>query len=268
MKTALILIIENSKTNLGAGIHWNSEEFQSTNEPLEEEVVGCIESWNRFDATIPIFVICPSNRPPESSTITHIESLGATYIHEELPESITLTCGYLNVPLAMSWFEQKYDYDVLIHTDLDMKLIRKPREGLFVLPDDVDARVGILTPEEMKDIHIGEYDIHHETCFMVAKRGFYEAWWDTTKHLCSQYDPEWERYAELEEFAVDIMGVNTYNIESEIYYQVGERYPVSDIPDNMLGNVCFSHRHPYESEKSLAQYIVRSWKYETKKNTT
>ena len=268
MNTALVLVIENSKTNLGAGIHWNSDEFQATNEPLEEEVMGCIESWGKFHPTIPIYVICPSNRPPEVNTIKKIEESGATYIHRELPESLTLSCGYLNVPLALSWFEQEYDYDIIVHTDLDMKLIKKPREHLFELLHEEDARVGILTPEEMKDVHIGKYEVHHESCFIVARNGFYSDWWEETKRLCNQYDPEWERYSEMEEFAIDVMWKCSHEIVSEEYYQIGYRYPVDDVPDGMLCNVCFSHRHPYESERSLADYIVRVWKYDTKKNTT
>ena len=268
MKTALVLVIENSKTNLGAGISWKSDEFQMSNEPLEEEVMGCIESWKHFQPTIPIYVVCPSNRPPEQTTIDKIEDVGATYIHPELSESFTFTCGYLNVPLALSWFEQNYDYDILIHTDLDMKLIREPREHLFELLHDQDARVGILTPEEMKDVHIGEYEVHHETCFIVGRNGFYTDWWDETKKLCGEYDPKWERYAELEEFAVDVLWKKSHEIVSEIYYQIGERYPVSDIPDEMLDNICFFHSHVYESAEPLAKYKVRLWKYETKKNTT
>ncbi len=266
MKKCLVLVVENSNTNIGAGSYWKNDEYKSDNEPLEEESIKCITSWYSNGPDIPIYIICPSNKQPREQTIETYNDLGCIYIHKYLPETDDFTCGYWNVPIALSWFEKEYDYDVIIHIDLDMYMFREPRPDIFDLDDGVDARIGILSQNEMKDIHIGDYEQHHETNFMVARNGFYTDWWEKVKELSDQYDHTWERYADIEEFAVDVMSLETHNIEPERDYQIGPRYPLDDIPDHMLDNVIFIHRHLYESEGELPKYGIRLWRYnKTKK---
>jgi hypothetical protein len=262
MRKALVLVLENSETNLGAGTAYRNEEFKAKHEPLEEEVIRCLDGWNKCmeysEEDIDIFVVCPSKRLPRNKTVKAIKERGARYIETFLPETENFTCGYWNVPLAMSWFEKKFDYDIIIHIDLDMTMFRIPRPDMFRLDEGLDARVGILTDNEMKDVHIGQFIQHHETNFMVARRGFYTDWWEKTKELSTQYDPEWECYAELEEFAIDLMWDSTHAIEPEKNYQIGLRYPVSDINDNDLWNVTFIHAHPYEDTTEMwKEWLIR-----------
>lgn len=264
MRKALVLVVENSETNIGAGNAYRNEEFKAEHEPLEEEVIRCLDGWNKCMKHLPeedieIFVVCPSRKRPKESTIDAIEQRGACYVATFLPETDHFTCGYWNVPLAMSWFENLFDdYDLYIHIDLDMTMFRIPRPDMFSLDEGLDARVGILTDNEMKDYHIGTFIQHHETNFMVARKGFYTDWWNKVKELSEQYDPEWEHYAELEEFAIDIMWDSTHAIEPECNYQIGLRYPVSDIHDNDLWNVTFIHAHPYEDTTEMwKEWLVR-----------
>lgn len=247
MRKALVLVIENSETNLGAGSAYRNAEDKASSEPLEEEAIRCIKGWQKcVKEDIDIFVVCPSKRLPRNKTVKAIKKLGVRYIETFLPETEDFTCGYWNVPLVMSWFERKFDYDIIIHIDLDMCMFRHPRPDMFRLDEGIDARVGILSDNEMKDVHIGEFQTHHETCFMVARHGFYTDWWELVKELSTDYDPEWDRYAELEEFAIDVMWRDTHAIEPEKCFQIGTRYPVADIPDYMLYNVIFIHAHLYE----------------------
>lgn len=268
MKKCLVLIIENSETNLGAGEAYANAEEKAKSEPLEEEVIRCLDGWNKcIQEEIDVYVVCPSKRVPTDDTISAIESRGARYIETLLPETEDFTCGYWNVPVAMAWFERRFAYDLYIHIDLDMTMWRHPRPDMFKLDEGLDARVGILSDEEMKDVHIGKYIQHHETNFMVARRGFYTDWWEKVQELSKQYDPEWERYAELEEFAIDLMWDNTHAIEPETHYQIGLRYPVSDIPDRWLWNVTFIHAHPYEDTTEMwKEWLRRYVQHETFKN--
>jgi hypothetical protein len=247
VKKALVLIVEHSDTNLGAGKAYSNAEEKAKSEPLEEEVIRCIKSFQKcVKEEIDIFVICPSKRLPRNKTVKAIKELGVRYMEPFLPETEDFTCGYWNVPVAMSWFEKKFDYDIIIHIDLDMTMFRHPRPDFFSLDEGLDARIGILSDEEMKDVHIGQFIQHHETNLMVARSGFYTDWWEKVKELSEQYDTNWECYAELEEFAIDLMWDSTHAIEPEKHYQIGLRYPVTDIPDRMLYNVYFIHAHPYE----------------------
>jgi hypothetical protein len=266
---AIVLVVENSDTNLGAGTAYQNAEYKATSEPLEEEVIKCIEGLKKcLTEPIDIVVICPSKRLPKKKTVKAIKELGAHYLEPFLPDTEYFTCGYWNVPIAMAWFEKHYDYETIIHIDLDMTMFRMQDNRLFDLDEGLDAKVGILSREEMKDVHIGDYEQHHETNFMVAKCGFYTDWWNKVKELSEQYDPKWERYAELEEFAIDIMWLETHAIEPVEHYQIGLRYPVSDIPDHMLYNVSFVHAHPYEdTTKMWKEYTRRRVEYDSKKNS-
>ena len=268
MNKALVLVLENSETNLGAGEAYCNAEEKSKSEPLEEEVISCIKGFQKcVDEPIDIYVICPSKRLPKNETVNAIRELGVEYIETFLPETEDFTCRYWNVPVAMSWFEKTFDYDIIIHIDLDMTMFRIPRPDFFSLDEGLDARVGILSDDEMKDVHIGQFIQHHETNLMVARRGFYTDWWEKVKELSEQYDSEWDRYAELEEFAVDLMWNNTHAIEPEEHYQIGLRYPVADIPDQMLYNVVFIHAHPYEyNTKMWMDWTRRHVEDELKKN--
>jgi hypothetical protein len=267
MSVALLLVIENSKTNLGAGEHWRNEEYtRPGGEPLEEEAIRCVKSWRKYySKDVNIYCICPSNRVPQRRTIDQLKEYDVTYIERYFSETENFTCGYWNVPLACAWLEGIVNEDILIHTDLDMKLIKPiPINELLNYGFFVIARVGALPDEDMKDIHIyPDLLYHHESNFIISKREdyFYNSWLEELNKLEKIYtDPTWERYAELEEFAVDNLHRKN-GIESIQYYQVGPRYRAKDIPDDKLDQIYFIHRHPYESNEEYGRYLKKYLKW-------
>jgi len=267
MNTSLILVIENSKTNLGAGKYWENKEYtRDGGEPLEEEAIECVKSWRQYyPKGIDIYCVCPSKRVPERKTIDQLKEYDVTYIEKYFPETEKFTCGYWNVPLVCAWIEPILYNNILIHTDLDMRLINLiPFVELLKYNSLTIARVGALPNEDRKDIHIFQglaYD--YESNFIISRGDdfFYHDWLKELKELEKIHsDPTWHRYAELEEFAID--SLSRYDcIEPMQYYQVGPRYRAKDIPDEKLDQIYFIHRHPYESNEEYGRYLKRYLKW-------
>lgn len=262
MTYALILVIENSKTNLGAGVHWKNEEYtRPGGEPLEEEAIECVKSWRKYYPNLNIYCICPSRRLPQNKTIDKLKEYNVTYIEKYFKETKNFTCGYWNVPLACDWLESQLNEDILIHTDLDMKLIKPIPDKLF---NSSLTIVGALPDEDRKDIHIyPDILYHHESNFIISKREdcFYNTWLKELRNLETVYtNKTWERYSELEEFAIDSL-YKSGIIKTIQYYQIGPRYKARDIPDDNLDQIYFIHRHPYESNEEYGRYLRRYFKW-------
>lgn len=270
MNAALLLVIENSETNLGAGKAWKNQEYTKPGgEPLEEEAIECVKSWRRYYTDMNIYCICPTKRTPERKTIDQLKEYNVVYIERYFPETEKFTCGYWNVPLACAWLESNLCETEFIHTDLDMKLIRAiPLDSWINSQYDIgsmiSARVGALPDEDRKDVHIyPDLLDHHESNLIISRADsyFYNDWLRELKKLEKIYtDPTWERYAELEEFAIDSMYKDNM-IEPIKYYQVGPRYRAKDIPDDKLDQIYFIHRHPYESNEEYGKYLQRYLKW-------
>ncbi len=263
MSHALILMIESSETNLGAGEHWRNEEYTKPGgEPLEEEAIKCVKAWRKNAGKfkdIPIYCMCPSKRVPKDKTIRKLKEHGVVYIQEHMPITERFSCGYFNVPLGCSWLETTLHEDILIHIDLDMQIIKDPSK-LIEIPIGIDAVIGALPNEDRKDVHIFKSDYHFESNFIVAWRNsdFYFKWYVEFLRLRRSFDKDWERYAEVEEFAIDSIYLSGIKkIKPVQYYQVGSRYRAKDIPEEKLDEVYFFHAHPYEPKDEYDKYMRR-----------
>ena len=254
-KTSLFLVLEGNN-NLGEGL--------GQSEPLEEEVISCIIAW-RANAGLwkdaDIYIICPTRRPPSRRTINELKKLKCIYIEKYFPETEDFTCGYWNVPIACEYLEQIAEYGILIHIDLDMRLIGNIREKFSTLDMNFNvANVGALY--NMKDFKITDCPYNFESNLIIVRKSmyFFREWWYTLQELSKWYKDKnlpAEQWAELEEFAIDKMFLNNFSINPIKHYQVGPRYKAKHIPDEKLDNIVFIHRHPYENNEEYGKYLLR-----------
>ena len=263
MNPALITVIENQDTNLGEG---SKSRIRPPN--MEDEALLCFKSWREYAGDfkdIPIYAICPSKRVPHKSTILKMVNLGVTYIGHYLPETDGFTCGYWNVPIACHFLEHELTEDFLIHTDLDMMVVKPLVEELFYCEKDVLAKIGTITKCRTIDPSL---EINFETCFINSWRdnSFYHIWEKELKIAQLEFanegifkDTETFRYSEIEEHVIDIMYKDDkYNIQPIHNYQIGSWYPAEDIPD--ISKVYFHHDHLYEPKRAKAlESYLRRW---------
>ena len=270
MDEALVLVIENSDTNIGVGETYDNDEPQRRGkEPLEEESLTCVESWRKnagIFKDIPIYVICPSEKVPKRETISELVSMGCIYIEKYFPETENFTCGYWNVPLACSWFQGHCPYEYIIHIDLDMRVLR-PFDNIketFLKNPFTPAIVGVIPENDKKAFQPFNINYNFETNFIFARRlsNFYSFWWYFTKEIEALVEngkmeiPE-RFHADIEEYAVDYMYWNNWQLSPLKYYQVGHRYREKDIPPQYLEKVYFHHNHPYEPTDEYEKYTKR-----------
>lgn len=270
---ALVLVIENSEGNLGVGETYFNEEQQRLlgSEPLEIEAVKCVSHFRKYAGKtlkdIPIYAICPTERPPSTQTINLLSQYDVVYIEKFFEETRRFACGYWNVPLACSWFESHCPFEYMIHIDLDMYCLRSFDELFkhFVDNKDLQASVGVMPPPERKAYNPFVHTFDFETNFIIAKTKsqFYSHWWRAIKEIEYRVDKgkihvPVNFYADIEEYAVDFMYAEQgWRIRPIIHYQVGERYEAKYIPDDGLKHVYFHHNHQYESDKEYSEYMRR-----------
>jgi len=270
-RICLFTVIENSKTNIGAGNAWREwDKTNPTSEPLEEEAIECFRSWRKnagWLKDIDIFCICPSNKIPSMSTINDIKALNVNYIEHYFQETEDFDCGYMNIPLVGEWFEANYcsedkKYDYIIHIDLDMSILKPIPEEYF----QHSMVIGALDDKKpfcyVNEVDNKDYNINVESCFIISDKfsGLYDYWNLCISSVLGYVDHIHEKYnAEIEEYGLDVlcndltyMGADLITITHQ--YQIGERYPIRDDID--INNVLFYHNHKYESSDVLVEYIV------------
>lgn len=270
MNTALVLVIENSEENIGVGeLYDNLEPQRRGKEPLEEEAILCVESWRKnagLFKDIPIFVICPSKKTPKKKTIKDLVKLNCTYLEKYFPETDDFECGYWNVPLACSWFEAYCPFQYMMHIDLDMKVL-KPLDNIgwaFFENPHTQAIVGVIPENDKKAFHPFNIEFNFETNMILARTSeqFYSFWWRFVKEIEDRIKSGKmeipERFlSDIEEYAVDMMYWNDWDIEPLKYYQVGTRYRTDDIPTQYLEKIYFHHNHIYEPTDEYEKYMRR-----------
>src|SRR5690554_1624770 len=141
-RCALITVIERNGKSL------NDDRGVVFKQPrlYEDEALLCFESWRKkggWHKDLPIYAFCPTSNTISADTKRELEKLNVVYVEEYRPETESFASGFWNVPLCCMLFEERLDLDVLIHTDLDMNLIRPLPEALvFSVLDKNDAICG------------------------------------------------------------------------------------------------------------------------------
>ncbi len=242
-KYGLILIAENDT---------NSGEFNNS-EPLEEELVLCVETWHKHFPMVDIYVVCPSNKTLPTSTIN---TLPIHYYNTDL-NTDKQPCGYYNIPIGLEWAEQHLPKNVeyFIHIDLDMTTLCD-----FELPHIMDDSIyiGRLNDTERKPFHLFKDMLYtFESNFIMTRRDniFFTEWNRITQNILNLIDSRHIYYTEIEEFAIDYIYKwynKKYNIIDMIDYQIGSRYPLKNI--NTPKNVKFHHNHLYESKMEYIKW--------------
>src|SRR5690606_7231985 len=131
---------------------------------------------------IPTFLICSSNNPPSDEFIDRLKSKYAlvNYIHCPHDIADTFPAGWFNTPLAGKWLEENIDFELAIHLDLDMILLKKFDSAYLNLGERI-ANCAVYHPD-FPDDHEFIEGVPKEfvTCFVVSSRkgGFYSKWWD------------------------------------------------------------------------------------------
>lgn len=282
MKPCLWLHVEGN-TNKGGGGRGAGQ----PNKNLEEEVIRCVKYWQMYNMEkYPIYALCMTNNPPSMETLTHLAYNGVKFIWDYDPNTDWFPAGWWNTPLAGLWMERNFNYNPLIHLDLDMVLL-KP----YKLPSDwknYDAVIPIYTEKDPDDRQIDpDFMKTFITCYIVSNKGFYRQWYykmldlakiwqykypdlmkyspDAAKHKVSK--EVWWDYCNLEEHAVDVLyHKDDMNIKGLDKAMIGESQGYGNARDatdkEIWNNIYFLHYHydpekPAGFEEKIKEYITR-----------
>ncbi|WP_408098569.1 hypothetical protein ACJVC5_06550 [Peredibacter sp. HCB2-198] len=261
MSYALITMIESNENciNSQRGITFSHKRL------YEDEAVLCFKSWRENGGwlkDIPIYTYCPSRNVVSETTKEEMKKYNVTYIENFLPETDGFFSGFWNVPLCGKIFEETLSEDVLIHIDLDMKLIKPlPQELVDSVLNNDYVICGQYDDESSKSQRkIGnDWKNPLDTGFLISNRKtkfykfFYEALSEITK---TKGDARWKEKCSdwplyfLEEYVIDkAYNEQNYPIRPIQKYQVGEGYAkISTYTDEELRNVYFWHEHILHGE--------------------
>ena len=256
MRYALITVIESNDNNLNKQ---RSEGNTHKKGLYEDEALVCFKSWRQkagWLKDIEIYAYCPTRNTISENTKRELELLGVNYIENFLEETDTYFSGFWNVPLCCKVLEETIDADILIHTDLDMNVI-KPLDkklvdsviGGSVVCGQYDA-LAARHQRSMGD----DWDLPLDTGLIISERkqGFFKFFYDVLSEATkTNGDKRWQDNSEgvpkhyLEEYVIDkAYNEKEFPIRPLKYYQIGEWYTsVDDLTDTELGQVCFWHEH-------------------------
>lgn len=263
---AIITVIESSQNNRG-DIN-NKYGLNNVSLNYEAEAILCFEAWRTRAgklADIPIYCICPTRNVPSRETIQAITDLGVTYIEHFMPETDTYISGYWNVPLACSYLEKILSHDFLIHIDLDMYLIKEPKESLFSCHHTKLAKLAINEhrPTNQPGISIKPiYNFEINTGFICSWReaGFYKKWYERLKRKTLKLDYNDPAYSIWEERICDVMYFEE-DAQFEFFnepFQINE--DVSNYEDDEIKEIIFFHGHcemTKRNDKYMQIYLKR-----------
>lgn len=260
-------------THVESNINTGGESI--SNRPLEEESLKCYESWRRLGGQwkdIHIYAICNTGNPPCEDTMKEYRKLGVTFVDNYQEISKAFPVGWFNVPLSGRWAEEKLDYDVFIHTDLDMVLLKEPDEEL-IIPQAPYVKCAVYSENFPDDMQIvPEYKKLFVTCFISSHRKswFYTRWFGTMLHLMQNWENKdfddkenWWKYCNLEEHAVDVMFYEKgFKIEQVHKCQIGNGNAydtVDSLTDDELKRVFFNHDHFHDEckQQTIKDYVRR-----------
>jgi hypothetical protein len=234
---ALLTIIENNTDN-------KNSKMLNTERKYFDEAIKCFESWQKFHPEVKIYAVCPTNATLSKKEQKVLEKLNVEYIEKYFPETETFENGFINVALVIQDLEDKIKEKIIIHTDLDMVLLKS-------LPNKIFA------PIFDEEIICGKYDenarkcqrVDYDTGFTIHLRNtrFYKVYWNKIKEILDNKIklPEGVLYYDIEEYAMQLIAQEgKYKITPIQKYQLGEGYPSIDtFSDEELKDVYFWHEH-------------------------
>ncbi len=248
VKIALVTVIENNEGNINStNGHFKEQRFYA------DEAIKCFKSWRDkagWLAEVNIYAICPTKNTLNDEYQEKLKELNVTYIEEYMPETETFAFGFYNVPLAMAWAEKNLTEDILLHTDLDMSVIRPLPEDIFNSALSGKVTCGQYDDNAIKDQRDtpANWDLPFDTGFIISRRNinFYQEYNKQMLELLEDlgdvnpYDVEEyiiDRMHNVEEWkSFDIVGIQKY--------QIGEGYPSIDtFSTSDLESVYFWHEH-------------------------
>lgn len=203
----------------------------------ESEALRCFRSWREKGGwlkDIPIYCLCATMNRPSKRTVDQLKELGATYIEEYSPETEKFTSGFITIPYAGAFFEERLSEDILIKIDLDNVMLRPFPEKLVET-----ARTSTVVGRYSKDFDVGERycfdgECPFDTSLVITGRnlGFYRKYYGLCFDEKVLTSPEWLKIKAvegeywLEEYVVDYMYRNRLaDITPVQNYQCGYGYP-------------------------------------------
>ncbi|MDD0854365.1 hypothetical protein HBN50_14730 [Halobacteriovorax sp. GB3] len=260
MKVALVTAIESNKQCIN-DINGITFEHQRL---YEDEAILCFEAWRKNGGWLKdmaIYAYCPSKNVISEKTKAKLKDLNVTYIEKYHPEVENFQSGYINAPFCGYILEQELSEDILIHIDLDMKLIQPlPKSMIEGVYNEKYILCGQYDDVSKKDqrLVVEEWENPVDTGFLISRRdsGFYEYYY---KELMKLYetkgDDRWKKNCQdvpehfLEEYVIDVaLNEKRLPIKGIQKYQVGEGYAsINHYSDEEIDSIYFWHEHIHHS---------------------
>ena len=253
-RIALIAHIESDKSSLNKQLGTVDEHEQRL---YESEAIRCFTSWRRkcgWLKDIPIYCLCATMNRPSQSTVEQLKLLGVTYIEAYSPETEKFTSGFITIPYAGMFFEERLSEDILIKIDLDNVML-KPFPKELIEKAYTSTVVGRYS---------NDFDVYERYCFngecpfdtslVITNRklGFYRKYYDLCFDERVLNSPEWLAIKDvegeywLEEYVVDYMYKNRLADITPIQnYQCGYGYPdmAYFVKNRLTNGLYMTHSH-------------------------
>lgn len=230
----------------------------------EDEAIDCIRSWRKNGGwlkDIPMYCICCTKNKISQETKSKLKYLNVFYIEYEDPQIQNYSSGFLTLPFCGMLFERKIkiQQDILIRTDLDMKLLKPMPKELFNCKMPIIGQYDKISIKDQRQT-FSDF-LPFDTGFMITNKNdnFYSLWyelcykqyvldtkdWNITKAKFGMYY--------LEEFIVDFIHKRKLvDITPIQRYQIGEGYASIDTySENEIKNIMFFHQHLYKNKKMM-----------------
>jgi hypothetical protein len=243
---ALVQVVENNRDNK------NSQIFDTPRHYFNEALT-CFDSWNELHPEIKKYAICVTKATLNDNEVQKLEDLGVTYIEAYHDVTEDFEYGFYNVPIALKWAEENLDEEIFIHTDLDMKILKRIDKHWISLVKDNHVIIGMYSDYDLKyqrDVPAG-WANPFDTGFQIYKRtlNFNEFVSFRLQELRKTYKGN---LYDLEEHIIDeVYNVTKeFNIYPVLNYQFGEGYSsVKNMDCEEFKNVTFLHEHYIQVEK-------------------
>lgn len=248
---ALILHIDGNEDNL------NSRKNIARN-MYESEALRCVESWRQnagWLSNCNIYALCCTDTPPTENTRWWLKEMGVTYVESICPRLKEFSSGFLTIPYTGYFFTDIFRVPerIVVRIDLDNKILKPfPMEWFETAWSKWTVFCGQYS-EVLEDRSAIKGDFPLDTSLIITRTDFpfYKHYYEncfSEKYLNSE---EWKRIKAvsgdywLEEFVVDMMWKEGWNINPVKDYQYGPGYGSLEkfIKEGKTANLYMEHAH-------------------------
>lgn len=212
----------------------------------EQEAIRCFKSFRKNAGSIkdiPIYCLCPTNKPISQKTLKELKSLDVIYIEDENKDVSDSDIIFISIPYTGYYFEKLKPLKEKYHLRIDLDFeIRKPFDMSIFDKSTIDEYTLIGLDDSSFENHnkelsrISYESSHFDTGFVLTNRhnGFYEKFYN----LCLNRKPFKEQtWLNIQKQ----MGSGSKFFEEEFVVDYMKRYDIANIKGYPISSYELEH---------------------------